>query len=249
MKLAVISDVHSNIEALEAVLDHIALQNVERIWCLGDVVGYGPNPVECLDRVMRLDACLLGNHDQAVLCDPEDFSSGAERAVFWTRERLRDGGADADAQRARWDFLAELPRSAESDGLFFVHGSVRDPLSEYVFPEDVYNTRKIEKVFAMLRTSCLHGHSHVAGVVTAGCRYLSPADLDNRFRFGDEKVMVNVGSVGQPRDGDPRASYVTVQDGQVAFHRVDYPFERTIEKIHAIEPLDNFLGDRLREGR
>src|SRR5512132_3808125 len=106
---AIISDIHSNLEALQAVLQDIEKHKVTEIYCLGDVVGYGPNPRECIDLVMKCKVCLLGNHDQGALFDPEGFNTGAERAIFWTREQLENGG-DAGAGTKRWDFLGELPR-------------------------------------------------------------------------------------------------------------------------------------------
>ena len=142
MKRAIISDIHSNLEAFEAVLADIETQNVDQIYCLGDIIGYGPNPRECIDRVQQCDLCILGNHDQGALFDPEGFSSGAERAIFWTRDQLESG--EDERAIGRWNYLSELPRSHMEGDDLFVHGSARNPLNEYVFPEDVYNTRKIE---------------------------------------------------------------------------------------------------------
>jgi diadenosine tetraphosphatase ApaH/serine/threonine PP2A family protein phosphatase len=130
-----------------------------------------------------------------------------------------------------------------------VHGSARSPTNEYVFPEDIYNARKIQKIFSLIEQYCFQGHTHVPGVFTEDCKFYSPDNLGFRFKLGTGKVMINVGSVGQPRDNDPRSSYVIVDDGVVHFRRVPYPLETTIEKIYAIPELDNFLGDRLREGR
>ena len=111
MKRALISDIHSNLEALEAVLADIRRQGIEEIYCLGDIIGYGPNPRECIDLVMKVNVCILGNHDQGALFDPEGFNSGAERAIFWMREQLEKPlGSPADNAR-RWDFLGELPRT------------------------------------------------------------------------------------------------------------------------------------------
>ena len=250
MKRAVISDIHSNLESLEAVLADIQEQGVSEIYCLGDVVGYGPNPRECIDRIMECQVCLLGNHDQGALFDPEGFNSGAERAIFWTRGQLENAGNDdTTAIHRRWDFLGELPRNHQEDDLLFVHGSARNPLNEYVFPEDIYNKRKLEKIFALIHRYAFQGHTHVPGIFTENYHFLSPDELGNEYRLTDEKTMVNVGSVGQPRDGDPRACYVMLEDDLVRFRRVEYPVEKTIEKIHAIAELDNFLGDRLRDGR
>ena len=150
MKRAIISDVHSNLEGLRAVLADIKGQGISEIYCLGDIIGYGPSPCECIDEVMNCDMCLLGNHDQGALFDPEGFNSGAERAIFWTREQLEDPKANRDDSARRWDFLGELPRNRREEGRLFVHGSARNPLNEYLFPEDIYNQRKMEKIFSLI---------------------------------------------------------------------------------------------------
>ena len=249
MKRAILSDIHGNLEALTAVLADAKEQGANRIICLGDLIGYGPNPRECIDRVMKFDVCILGNHDLGALFDPEGFSSGAERAIFWTRKQLEDNSEDVEAARRRLDFLAELPRHHREDGLMFVHGSARNPLNEYIFPEDVYNARKIEKIFGVVERVCFQGHTHVPGVFTDQMRFLSPSELGGKYVLGDEKCMINVGSVGQPRDGNPLSCYVLLDDHVVNFRRVAYAVNRTVEKIYAIPELDNFLGDRLRDGR
>ena len=249
MKRAVISDVHSNIEGLSAVLDDIREQGITQVYCLGDIVGYGPNPRECIALVMKCQVCLLGNHDQGALFDPEGFNSGAERAIFWTRSQLECSDGHADAIRRRWDFLGELPRNRQEDNLLFVHGSARNPLNEYVFPEDIYNKRKLDKIFALIHGHAFQGHTHVPGIFTESFEFFSPEELDYQFRLTDRKTMVNVGSVGQPRDGDSRSCYVVLDDDTVHFRRVEYPLEETIEKIYAVPELDDFLGDRLRDGR
>lgn len=247
MKIAIISDIHANLEALQAVLANIATQNVDSIYCLGDAIGYGPNPCECIDHCFSFDKCILGNHDLGALYDPEGFSSGAEKAIFWTRDQLEK--QDDPENKKRWRFLAELPRTIKQDDLMFVHGSARAPLTEYVFPEDIYNSKKIEKIFAYIDQYCFQGHTHVPGVFTIGGEFHSPPEMDFKYELGEEKVMVNVGSVGQPRDGDSRACYVTLTDKTVEFHRVEYSLETTRGKIHDIPYLDDFLGDRLLEGR
>jgi predicted phosphodiesterase len=248
VKRAIVSDIHANLEALEAVLRDIETQKVDKIYCLGDVVGYGPNPLECIDRALEFDLSILGNHDQGAVYDPEGFSSGAERAIFWTRQQLENGGADGQNVK-RVNYLCEMQRSQREDGYLFVHGSARSPLSEYVFPEDTYNARKIEKIFTYIEHISFQGHTHVPGVFTADSRFFHPKDIDYRYVLGEGKTMINVGSVGQPRDLDPRSCYVVLDDNVVYYRRVEYRFEETIKKIYAIPDLDNFLGDRLREGR
>jgi diadenosine tetraphosphatase ApaH/serine/threonine PP2A family protein phosphatase len=249
VKRAILSDIHANLEALEAVMADVAKEAVDSVYCLGDIVGYGPNPRECIDRVMSFDLSILGNHDQGALYDPEGFSSGAERAIFWTREQLEMANGDPELTSKRWQFLSELPRTRREGPFTYVHGSVRNPLSEYVFPEDVHNTRKLERLFALIDRYAFQGHTHVPGVFTEDGRFVSLEEMAGRFPFGKSKLMVNVGSVGQPRDGDPRACYVLLSDEAVEFRRVPYPVEKTIEKIYAVPELDPFLGDRLRDGR
>jgi predicted phosphodiesterase len=267
VKRALISDIHSNLEGLEAVLADIRQQGITEVYCLGDIIGYGPNPRECIDLIMQCDVCILGNHDQGALFDPEGFNSGAERAIFWTREQLESPQGNPEQNAKRWEFLGELPRNKREDGLLFVHGSARNPLNEYVFPEDIYNQRKMEKIFGLIEHSCFQGHTHVPGVFTQTLNFFSPEEVSYQYELTNEKVMVNVGSVGQPRDGDPRACYVVLEDAKtssateteaqatgkpsifITFRRIEYPWQKTRDKIYAIPELDNFLGDRLGEGR
>src|SRR3954470_20896544 len=210
---AIISDIHSNLEALQAVLRDIDKQSVSEIYCLGDVIGYGPNPRECLDLVMKCQMVLLGNHDQGAMFDPEGFNRPAEQAIFWTRDQLERSGETNQARERRWEFLAERPRSFRENGHLFVHGSARNPLNEYVFPEDIYNQRKMERIYALVDRVCFQGHTHVPGVFVEQVpddlyQFHSPEEVAHVWRLDGRKTMCNVGSVGQPRDGDPRACYV-----------------------------------------
>jgi diadenosine tetraphosphatase ApaH/serine/threonine PP2A family protein phosphatase len=249
VKRALISDIHSNLEALQAVLADISAQGITETYCLGDIIGYGPSPRECIDLVMKCDVCILGNHDQGALFDPVGFNSGAERAIFWTRQQLENPAGNPADNARRWDFLGELPRNRRENGFLFVHGSARNPLNEYVFPEDVYNQKKMEKIFGLIERHCFQGHTHVPGVFTQTMSFYSPEEIGYEYRLTDEKTMINVGSVGQPRDSDPRACYVVLEDGVVKFRRVEYDVEKTIQKIYNTPELDRFLGDRLRDGR
>lgn len=249
MKRAIISDIHGNLEALNAILADIDSEGVTEIFCMGDIIGYGPNPCECIDKAIEFDAVVLGNHDQGALFDPEGFSTGAERAIFWTRDQLESSADDEETNLKRWNFLCELPRTVREDEFMFVHGSPRNPLNEYVFPEDVHNPRKVDKIFCVIEQYCFQGHTHVPGVLTEDHRFRGPDEIGDVFQLEEQKAMINVGSVGQPRDGDPRSCYVILEDHTVRFRRVEYPFEETAQKIYAIAELDNFLGDRLRDGR
>ena len=257
--LAVISDIHSNVEALTAVLDDISSRGITRIVCLGDVLGYGPQPAQCLDLIMeRTEVCLMGNHDYAVLYEPNKFNMGAESACFWTRQQLEDE-PDASRRNARWDFLGRLPvkhvMSGEDLGvgeMTFVHGSPRRPINEYVFPDDVYNVpNKIHGLFERFSHLCFVGHTHVPGIFLETPDFYSPDELgDMTFEVSPaRKALINVGSVGQPRDRDNRASYVIIEAGKIRFVRLNYDIDSVAAKVHAIPELDDYLGSRLKEGR
>jgi len=251
---ALISDIHGNLEALEAVLQDIKNQNVTEIYCLGDVVGYGPNPRECIDLVMQCKVVLLGNHDQGAMFDPDGFNPPAERAIFWTRGQLESTGEQRAAKEKRWEFLAERPRTFKENGFLFVHGSARNPLNEYVFPEDIYNQRKMDRIYALVDRYCFQGHTHVPGIFNEALpgemfQFHAPDEIDSCHKLDGRKTLCNVGSVGQPRDGDWRACYVLLDGDTIKYRRIEYDIDTTVKKIYAIPDLDNFLGDRLRDGR
>jgi len=250
-RTAIVSDIHGNLVALEAVLEDIGGQNVDRIVCLGDVIGYGPAPCQCLDRTMEFEFCVLGNHDSSALFDPEGFNVAAEQAIFWTRAQIESGSDGPDASRRRMQFLCSMPRLVDEGNVLFVHGSPRGPTNEYVFPEDTQNIKKMEKLFSLVPHLCFQGHTHVPGVFTVDLRFVRPIDTGSGYLVGDrsQRLMINVGSVGQPRDGDPRSCYVIFDGEQIVFRRVEYDVEKTVRAIEAEPDLDDFLGYRLREGR
>lgn len=132
----------------------------------------------------------------------------------------------------------------------FVHGSPRNPLHEYLFPEDIYLRPKLDRNFALMEATCFCGHTHVPGVFTEGDPYefQPPEELNDVYALDHRKAIVNVGSVGQPRDGDRRACYVLFDGATVRFQRVDYDIDATVRRIYDNGDLENFLGDRLRDG-
>jgi diadenosine tetraphosphatase ApaH/serine/threonine PP2A family protein phosphatase len=246
---AIISDIHSNIEALNAVLADIAAHPVEGVYCLGDVIGYGPNPRECLDVVARCEFVLIGNHEAGLLQVAEDFNDRARRALEWTRETLNSPQFPKESNYAYWDQIDRFVETKKTDDAFFVHGSPRDPIREYVMPSDVLNRSMMQEIFQLIdRRACFAGHTHIPGVFTLARGFVHQSELPDRVPL-TEKSFVNIGSVGQPRDGDNRASYVLV-DGDVAiFRRVPYDFETTMSKIRRIPALDDFLARRLKAGK
>jgi predicted phosphodiesterase len=249
---AVVSDIHGNLEALEAVLADAIAHKVEGVICLGDSVGYGPDPLECVKVSMSWPVVLQGNFEAAALSEG-DLSwgaSAAKRSVLWVRSLLQEQIQPSPIRA----YLSERPRTYKRNGVGFVHGTLHNPLHEYVFPEDVYNPRKMERIFVLVERHCFHGHTHVPGVLTQSLpegvyQFYAPDEIDYVHVLDGRKTLINVGSVGQPRDGDWRACYVLLDGETVHYRRVEYDVETTVKKIHATAELENFLGERLREGR
>ncbi len=247
---AFISDVHANLEALTVVLADIERRRIDCIFCLGDVIGYGPDPAACTDLVMaRCRATIRGNHDEALIHGPVGFNPVARGAIEWTRKRLAPRIWRPDS-RKRWDFLSDLPLHHEWEGFLLVHGSPRDPTSEYIMDRDILfgPPTMFSEIFARFATVCLVGHTHIPGVFYEGPRFVPQRDVPSPLPLGDRKMVVNVGSVGQPRDHDRRACYVTFEDGAFHFHRLEYPFTTTQRKIREAGELDVRLAERLAEG-
>jgi len=252
-KIALISDLHANLEALQAILAHIDAQgDVESIYCLGDVVGYGPDPAAVIDLVRERSAfCLLGNHDHAMITMPIGFNAMAAGAIACQREQIEPGILSLPDKQERWEYLHGLPEEREEGDNHFVHASPRDKIYEYILPGDPqYNPGKMEELFGMIRCRCFVGHTHIPGAFPEGRGFLSLADMHDEYEFRDrEKVIFNVSSAGQPRDRDPRACYAILTDTGVRWHRVEYDIETTIEKVRNDPCLDDRCGLRLREGR
>lgn len=247
---AFISDIHANLEALTAVLEDIRRHGYEEINCLGDVVGYGPDPVACTDLVRQHCAVtILGNHDEALVKGAWGFNQVARTAMEWTRRQLKPSIFRLGS-RERWRFLTSLPLRHEWNGFLLVHGSPREPTSEYILPRDAEwaPPGMFQELFGAFETVCLVGHTHMAGVFEEGPRFTPQAKLGETFRRDGRKLIINVGSVGQPRDHDPRACYLSFADDVFRFHRVEYPVEVTQKKIRNNRELDDRLGDRLGTG-
>lgn len=247
MRTAFVTDIHGNLAALKAVLEDIDRVGVDRIICLGDTVGYGPQPRECLQIVReRCELVLTGNHEHAVLHGAENFTPLARIAIDWTAGQLRD--------RDTLGYLQSL-RSARLDGRnLFVHGSVRDPLNDYVREAD--SPWMYYRLVQTLREDftdfdlCFVGHNHRAFLGTE-VGYIFPHDdaptPQMRFHMEGQKAYVSVGSVGQPRDGDKRSSWLLLDGQDVEYHRVDYERQITIDLIRKVG-LPDYLAERLLYG-
>jgi diadenosine tetraphosphatase ApaH/serine/threonine PP2A family protein phosphatase len=246
LRAAIITDVHSNQPALETTFAAIDEADLEQIWCLGDVVGYGAQPDACAELIReRCDVCLVGNHDLAVLgaLDISTFSETAAVAVEWTRE---------NASAATFDFLRELKPAGARDGVGLFHGSPRDPIWEYVLSID----QAEDGLDVQQERVGLIGHSHISLFFTRpdGARH---GDTQGA-QAGDGALLslesgtwlINPGSVGQPRDGDPRAAWLELdtEEWTARFHRVSYDVATAAETI-LTAGLPSQLAERLEVGR
>ena len=245
---ALISDLHSNLEAVTAVLQRIDALGVREVACLGDVVGYGADPLPVTLLVMqRCKWTIQGNHDWGLFHELDDFNPLARDALFYTRNQLRPGFL-RPRRRAAWEFLRGLPERMQDHGFLFCHGSPRDPVMEYVLKSDGFlEPDKMAQLFALIDRPCFVGHTHWPGMHGPDYRFTQATDEHATFRL-QGPCIVNVGSVGQPRDGDPRASFAVVDGDRVEIHRVAYDFRRTQAKIHAAG-LHPALAERLARGK
>lgn len=246
MRALIVSDIHSNLEAFEAVLaDADASGGYDVVWFLGDLVGYGADPGLCIDRLRALpNLAIAGNHDHAVTgkLNPDLFNSAARAAALWTADVLADD---------ELDYLAGLPEVRTVGDFTHVHGSLRDPVMEYLISEPAALA-----TFALLETSfCLVGHSHYPIVWTereGGADVALQDETEPLLLSFDQRVIVNPGSVGQPRDGDWRASYLLYDSGVgvagvVQHRRVEYDIGTAQRKIREAG-LPESLADRLGRG-
>jgi predicted phosphodiesterase len=278
---AILADLHANTPALDVAIADARARGVERFVCLGDVVGYGARPRQCLSIVMDLcvpgavdterddmalvdGICLQGNHEDALLNSAEDFNPKARAAIEWTRDEIR---SDPDRERgyAYWDFIDGLKPMRCDDRTMFAHGSPRDPVREYMLPRDIRDAAKMTANFQVMeRDVCFVGHSHVPAVYREDGRLFLPGGRGSALDTGTDgegeivreltglarnRAIINVGSVGQPRDGDNRLSYATFDGERVTFIRLPYDFESAAAAIRAVPELPDYLADRLAVGR
>ncbi len=229
MRYLLISDIHANLVAFETVLKD-AEGLYDKVWCLGDMVGYGPDPNECVELLLTLDhLCIAGNHDWAVLgkLDVDDFNPDARFASLWTRERLTD---------AVRDYLDNLPVAIIEEEIYtLVHGSPRHPIWEYILYPAVAQPN-----FKHFNTPyCFVGHTHSPIIFQEAdesngiCHVIEPEFNGGSMVLGQHRLIINPGSVGQPRDGDARAAYgiLDIETNSFEHRRVAYPVNATQEKM------------------
>lgn len=243
MRVAIVSDIHGNLPALQAVLEHAGRNGVAALWCLGDIVGYGPEPRECIAAVRQhATLCLSGNHDLGAIgkLDLAEFNAYAAAANRWTGEVLTP-------EDREW--LGSLPNKLVWEGVTLAHASPREPVWEYVLSLPVAMA-----AFEHFKTRlCFVGHSHVAFTIREPdpgrwCVML-PFPEEGGVRPGNRRFIVNPGSVGQPRDRDPRASYAIydTDDDLIALHRIPYAVQETQRRMREVG-LPQHLIDRLSRG-
>ncbi len=252
MAFAVISDVHSNFEALTAVFADIDARGLDPVFCLGDVVGYGPEPEPCIDLIRaRCKVTIRGNHDEALFSGADRFNPYARHAIEWTRSRIKPGLFRGKAAAERWKFLQDLPLDHREGEHYFVHGSPRDPVNEYVYREDVFFNAdsKLKTIFKSVDRVLFLGHTHLPVIISDALETFVPGEDGSDFDLKPgRKYIVNVGSVGQPRDRDVRACYVEVDGDRIRYRRVSYEVESVVKKIGSNPALDSVLGSRLLVG-
>ncbi len=242
--ILVVSDIHANFRALEAVLNDAG--QFDQVWCLGDVVGYGPEPNECIERLRSFDlVCLAGNHDMAVAGKTGlwDFSKDAQDVIFWTRHWLK-------TENLEW--LGTLPDKpmAMGHGITIVHGSPRDPVWEYITDASVVK----ENLDLVETPVCLHGHTHYPVIFRKRWdewRILEEWPRSNTLlQLTPDRIFINPGSVGQPRDEDPRAAYALIDTEKMTltFRRVQYDVAAT-QNLMKQAKFSSRLIRRLRFGQ
>lgn len=243
MRYAIVADIHSNLAAFQAVLADLERKGgAEEIWCLGDVVGYGPDPGECIKLLQQYrHLCIAGNHDWAAIgkIDTAYFNPEAAQAVHWTAQQLSPDDVD---------YLQNLPLSLKQGDFTLAHGSPREPIWEYILSAQTATIN-----FDYFDTKfCLVGHSHVPLIFDLdrnGASLIHQLPGEFSLKQGKKRLIINCGGVGQPRDRDPRASYAIVDnDQEIIYHyRIDYDILTTQQKMQKAG-LPSRLIDRLSYG-
>jgi predicted phosphodiesterase len=259
MRRAIISDIHGNLVALNAALADCDTQKVDEIVCLGDICGYGPDPIECTDIIRaRCKWVLSGNHDLALFMSVAiGFNKFAREAIDWQRSVMTPRWYSMPSTRNRWKWLGDLSPMRTENNVLYVHASPRDPMMEYVEEADFADmgfgsSQKAQDIFEKIQWLSFCGHSHRPGVVTQEFHWWKPKDLqDMSWQLKDsDKTLVNIGSVGQPRDNNPDGCYVIydIEKKTITFRRVPYDIKKAQERFMRVPQIDQRLFKRLESG-
>ena len=246
---AIITDIHGNLEALQAVLEQTRRLGVTRVFCLGDLVCYGADSIECVRQSNDWDIVIAGDWDTAMIHHaPSQWNPTINQHIAYIRSEFRH----ASDSKHLIETIKSFKASHIESGIHFVHGT---PLSarEWIFPEDIYNPKKLNRIAETFETVCVGGHAHLNGWFTrnddSNWEFKQPVPGRPYNIRTANRTIVTVGSVGQPRDADPRASFL-IRDGDFAtFHRIEYDIETAAKKIRSNPAIDNMYAERLHHGR
>lgn len=268
MLQVILSDVHSNLEAFEAVLSDIKKRFPDiigtgshqiQIISLGDLIGYGPNPIECILLSIQHNIINLhGNHELALSRDKTNFNPVAQRAINWTKgivqKNITNPKVKQFLQSLTYEYRADSP--SFPGGIIYTHGSPRGVIDEYVIrKEDLFNLtdevkKNLRENFEEVTDVGFLGHTHIPYICTTDLYLIHPEwqNYEPYPLLSGTKTIVNVGSVGQPRDNDTRACYATFDGTNVTHYRVEYPIEKTVARMQRIPELDSVLWRRIQKG-
>lgn len=246
MRFAVFADIHSNLEAMQAFVEDAAARKIHRYMCLGDIIGYGPDPNECVELVRSLPkmSCILGNHDAAAIWrySPYSMTKDAKEVILWTIEQLSPDNTQ---------YLENLQPVIFQVNMVFAHANPYNPEAYRYVTTRKYAARSFASVKEKLT---FIGHSHRPLVITRKnyfqITFTAPKGNETHSVSTENRQIINCGSIGQPRDGDPRACYciVDTEKERIEFHRLEYDYQRTCNKIQSAG-LPNILAKRLLKGK
>lgn len=261
--IAIFSDIHGNLEAFQAALVDAEQHGAQHFVCLGDLVGYGPDPIACIELVMNWPTVTRGFYDHSAMTGGDLHGWGSpivKNTIFHFRKEM----VRQKKESAIGKYLANLPISIKDQNAFYSHSVPGQPNGYFLYPEEIYSPQNLDQVATKFDRLCFCGHTHLPGIfegqkeesrVRSGessehsWKYISAEGLNRPYDVLAEKTICNVGSVGQPRDENPSACYVLFDHGQLIHRRVEYDIEKTISKIKSIDETDDFLIKRLLSGR
>ena len=246
---AILGDIHGNIEALDAVLADAEGRGATEIYCVGDLVGYGPDSIACIERALEWNVVTLGNHDEAARStyELEWWSSPLAKKMMLSIRRT------ITAYPHLLAYLQSRPDRYEEGRTVYLHGSPRHPKYEYLYPEHVSEIEKMNEIAQCFDRMCFCGNTHLPGIFVQSANgrwtHQTPEECGHQWTIDDRKTICNVGSVGQPRDDNPLACYVLHEGQQITFRRVEYDIATTVQKIKNLEDFDDMFAERLLKGR
>lgn len=254
IRTAILSDIHGNLEALDAVLADAAKCGADRFVCLGDIIGFGADVVACVDRVREVCAwSLMGNHEYRLREHIAGRWTLNENQAGWVKrevELLVPGKSPNLADKRRWDWLRRLETQVWEGKITYVHGRPTDPILGWITQPEASVPRLLSAEFDLVEQTCFHGHTHIPGLIEPDGKWREVRASDVRFDLATgRKTLVNVGAVGQPRDENPQACYVLHEAHEVRFRRVDYDIAGAAAKIRATKVIPDVQAERLKYGR